>query len=451
MSFVDLKVEGMGVLEPAHYREVRSELAASVSKVLVKTGDKVTEGSLLATLSDLELRIQLSQAENDLAASRAELQRRIEQHNLSSDHLNSVNRYIKVGVHRNGLVKQILVHQGQRVKKGDLLAQLSDFEDLAELHKVEEDLKISKAELERTIDKYKLCYSIYKDVIQDLPKVESLDDIPDIAVQRATVRKVTKEIKLITGRIKRTMIRAPVDGQVLSSNIEDLVGRKVVEGDVLMLIGIDGEALDAVACCARNPHAIPEIAEQEARIARYADQVSLLKDQLKKTNVYAPMTGTIITADLDRLPGKVFSKGETLMTVAQMDEWLVKAVIRERDVPKVKLGDRAKIKINAFPYMQFKLYGGEIIHIAPAPTQLVNKALIISDGDDEEDKIISLPYFTVTVRLDDSRAVSRGRQIDFQFGLVGNVNIIVSKKRTIDYFWDLFLGKLDLFGPHIGD
>jgi multidrug efflux pump subunit AcrA (membrane-fusion protein) len=74
------------------------------------------------------------------------------------------------------------------VRKGQLLARLTDFENRVQLYQAQKDLDVAKAELKRRIDKYEPSYAMYKDLIPELDKAETLDDIPEIAVQRAIVR-----------------------------------------------------------------------------------------------------------------------------------------------------------------------------------------------------------------------------------------------------------------------
>lgn len=442
LFYVDLKVEGMGVLEPAQYQEVRSDLTATVEKIHVTHSAGVAKGDLLASLSEKEFYIQIAQAKSDLAAARAELRKRIEQQKLTASNIDTVQSYIKIRSQRNGIVRQLFVRKGQHVRKGQLLARLSDFEDRIQLYKNQKDLDVSKAELQRRIDKYELSYSIYKDLISELDKAETFDDIPEIAVQRAIVEKATSEVELLKDHIEKTNIRCPVDGQVLSANIEDLIGNSVLEGEVLMLIGAEEDLWPKSVGFLRNPHTIPEIEAQKAVIDSLTYQIALLEDQLKKTRLHSPIDGTIITPDLQRREGSLVTRGETLMMVAKLDKWVVKAVISEKDIPKLKLGDLARIKINAFPFMEFKMFDGRITCIDHISTSVVNQTLIANKDDNKKG---SSPYFEITIQLDDDVAIKGNKRVDFQFGLLANVNIIVSSKRIISYLWELFLGKLDFF------
>jgi len=443
---VDLKVEGMGIIEPTQYREVKTDLTAKVVKIFVTQGDKVAKGDLLSSLSETELHIQMEQAKCDLAAARAELRNRIEQQKFSTSNIAAVRFYVKIRSQSNGIINQVFVRKGQQVCKGQLLARLSDFEHRIQLYKTQKDLEISKAELQRRIDQYELSYTIYKDLIPDLEKAKNIEDIPEIVVQRAIVDKVTREVELLKNQIEKTDIRCPIDGKVLSDNLGDLVGNRVLEGDVLMSICVEKEHRQKAIGFLENPHTIPEIEAQGSIIDKLKYQIALLEDQLKKTRIYAPIDGTIITPELQRREGGLITRGETLMIIAKLDKWVVKAVIPDRDIPKLKIGDRARIKINAFPFTKYKMFGGRITCIDHAPTSVVNQALLVDEDDSKKN---STPYFAVKIQLDDEGVVIGDKRIDFQFGLLANVNIIVSKKRIITYVWELFLGKFD-FLSNIG-
>jgi multidrug resistance efflux pump len=439
--YVDLKVSGKGVLEPSNYWESRSDISGTLKNIFVRSSSKVSKGDLLAELSDMEYRVRLSQAKNDLMAARAELKKILKSHKLPINGLATVGSYVKIRSPSSGVVKQILIRQEDRVKKGATLVLLDNFEHRAQLYQAEKDLIVSQAELERRTDKYELSQVVYKDLIPELEHLDGLDDVSEIRMQRAVVQKMVQKIDLLKHRIGKTIVRAPINGKILSSNIEDLLGKSVSEGEVLLLIGISRYADIEAGICLRDPHTLPEIAEQQAYVERLIEQVKLLESKLLKTRLYAETDGIVITPDLDHRVGSMINKGEPLLKIARLDSWRVKTVVPEKDVPKLSLGDTAKIKISAFPFMKFKMFSGKVIDIDNASIPLSKSVLIDKESDDEKGTL----YCTVTIKLDQSSAIKEGKKLSFHYGLLADVSIIISQKRIISYVWDMLLGKLNYF------
>jgi HlyD family secretion protein len=81
------------------------------------------------------------------------------------------------------------------------------------------------------------------------------------------------------------------------------------------------------------------------------------KDQLGKTTVYAPMDGTISsrTSEVgERVVGTAQFAGTEMMRVADLTNMEVRVNINENDIVNVKVGDKTRITIDAFPGRKFE-------------------------------------------------------------------------------------------------
>jgi cobalt-zinc-cadmium efflux system membrane fusion protein len=81
-------------------------------------------------------------------------------------------------------------------------------------------------------------------------------------------------------------------------------------------------------------------------------------------NVYAPITGVIVAQNVTNAAaaGVTYSGTSTLFTIADLSEVWVICDVYENDIPKVKLGQEAKISIDAYPG---KVLVGHISDIGP--------------------------------------------------------------------------------------
>lgn len=143
--------------------------------------------------------------------------------------------------------------------------------------------------------------------------------------------------------------RAYERAQTLSKSGENLISRQAVE-DAETQFEVQKELLRAA-----------EYGVQQARAA-----VNEEEDRLNKTIIRAPMTGVVTRLEVEEgetaIIGTMNNPGSLLLTVADLST--MEAVIRvdETDVPELKLGDSAAVKIDAFANQTFTGRVTEISH-----------------------------------------------------------------------------------------
>jgi HlyD family secretion protein len=196
--------------------------------------------------------------------------------------------------------------------------------------------------------------------------------------------------------INKVEIRSKAGGQILQLNFEE--GSYVRKGDLLVALDTTqtkndydqakadlATALQALTQAENNAHRSKElydkrlISDQEldqskldlvraqSQLVRTRAALSTAEDRLRDTRVLAPITGVILSRNVDL--GQIISSavsnvggGTVLATVAGMEEVYVITNVDEVDIGKVGVGQRAKIVADAFPDDSFY---GEVIRIAP--------------------------------------------------------------------------------------
>lgn len=94
----------------------------------------------------------------------------------------------------------------------------------------------------------------------------------------------------------------------------------------------------------------------QAQIRRAEGLVKQSQDSLDKTTIYSPIDGTVSsrTSEVgERVVAQSQFTGTEVMRVANLDEMEVRVNVNENDVVNVKVGDRARISIDAFPNRKF--------------------------------------------------------------------------------------------------
>lgn len=121
-----------------------------------------------------------------------------------------------------------------------------------------------------------------------------------------------------------------------------------------------------------NAFASYKVALAELESAKYSvksAEASLneAQEQLIKTNIYAPMTGTVSMLNVElgeRVVGTSMMAGTELMRIADLNRMEVKVEVNENDIVRVTLNDTAIIEVDAFLGEKFKGIVTEIANSA---------------------------------------------------------------------------------------
>lgn len=115
-----------------------------------------------------------------------------------------------------------------------------------------------------------------------------------------------------------------------------------------------------------------EAAKKSVEGAKYSVQsakasLSEAEENLKKTTIYAPMSGTISMLNVEkgeRVVGTMQMAGTEMLRIADLNRMEVKVDVNENDIVKVKLKDTALIEIDAYLGETFKGVVTEIANSA---------------------------------------------------------------------------------------
>ncbi len=130
----------------------------------------------------------------------------------------------------------------------------------------------------------------------------------------------------------------------------------------------------------------------KANITRAEGSLKQAKDELDKTTVVAPIDGSISALDNElgeRVAGTGQYGGAEVMRVADLSNMELRVNINENDIVNVKVGDKARVSIDAFPKRKFDAVVKEIAAAAK------------TSGSGTQDEVTN---FLVKIRITDKDA-----------------------------------------------
>ena len=143
---------------------------------------------------------------------------------------------------------------------------------------------------------------------------------------------------------------------------------------------------------AEAQYKIAKASEENAAFAVKSSEASLKEanEELIKTTVYAPMTGTVSSLSVEqgeRVVGANMMTGTEVLRIADLNRMEVNVDVNENDIVRVKLGDTALVQVDAYLDRNFKGLVTEIANSAESSVtstdQVTNfkvKILILQDS-----------------------------------------------------------------------
>jgi HlyD family secretion protein len=257
--------------------------------------------------------------------------------------------YINIGANGMGDITELLVDEGDHVRKGQLLARIEDTQQSADVKAQEAGLASAEA-----------------DSSAQEAGVKAADE--NLATMRAAIERDKSEL----ARMKADMDRAE------SLFKENLMARqdydlKRFTYQTQQAAVKESEARLTQARAQRDQVAA-QLTSAQRRIAQTRAGLVRVNDLLKKRNSYAPLDGVVTNLPVrvgeSVVPGLQNASGTLIMTIADMSLITAEVKVDETDIVNIKLGQAAEITIDAIPNKTFK---GHV-------TEIGNTAILRSTG-----------------------------------------------------------------------
>ena len=300
-----------------------------------------------------------------------------------------------------GIVKQILVHEGQIVDQGQVLMRMNDVRFSSsykegELKELAMEIKIARLKAE----------------LNDKPFVVSekyTEEFPDL-VNSEKELYASKKRELSSLLNRRSLLVQEID---MTKPL--LKGGAVSKVELLRLEQQLHEVNGAVDRFRSN--SLQELNTARAEESHLQENNISLKDQLVRTELRSPVKG-IIKQIYVATVGGVVKPGMPLMEIVPLDDTLlIEARVIPKDIGFLHPGQEAIIKISAY---DFSIYGG-----------LHGKVEHISADTTADQRGNS--YYEIWVRTGQNYLERNGKKLRIIPGMQASVDILTGEKSVLDY------------------
>ncbi|MEO5972315.1 MAG: HlyD family type I secretion periplasmic adaptor subunit [Sphingomicrobium sp.] len=164
--------------------------------------------------------------------------------------------------------------------------------------------------------------------------------------------------------------------------------------------------------------ALNERSQVNAKIAVNQQSLRGARGRLGRSELRSPVDGIVNDVQVTTIGGFV-QAGQKVMEVVPMgDKLLVETRVKPSDIAFIKVGDKALVKVTAY---DFSIYGG-----------LEGRVVQVS-ADSIYDEVNKEAYFNVIVETDRSYLTAAGRMLPITPGMITNTDIITGRKSVLSY------------------
>ncbi len=164
--------------------------------------------------------------------------------------------------------------------------------------------------------------------------------------------------------------------------------------------------------------ALDERSQVKAKIAVNEQSLLGAEGKLSRTEIRSPVDGVVNDVQVTTI-GSYVQPGQKIMEVVPLgDKLLVETRVKPADIAFIKVGDRALVKVTAY---DFSIYGGLDGRVVQVSADSVY--------DDKEKEA----YFTVVVETDKSYLMASGHALPITPGMMTSTQIITGRKSVLTY------------------
>lgn len=302
-----------------------------------------------------------------------------------------------------GIVQEILVNTGDRVKKGDLLFTFDPLTYRNEFEAVEKQVDYLTIRLERLTAE-----------INGTPLVFSSGLIERHGEQVSAEQKEyqSRQIRLLE---LQSLLSLAEEERSISSRLV----AKGLESKSELLRAQRQETERRQMIQSLKEEAVAQATQIRAEIQVKLNSISTLSDKLSRTEVRAPEDGIIGSVAVTTVGGSV-KPGDPLAQLVPTDtNMLIEAKLAVADIASIAVGSKAKISLSAYESSIFGSVNAEVVTISPDAVMPENGAA----------------YYVVRMRTLDSLVDNSGKELPIAPGMSAQARIITGQRTFLEYIF----------------
>ena len=349
-----------------------------------------------------------------------------------------------------GILEEIYVVEGQRVKAGEPLMQLDDtrfvasyresaveyYSELARAARLRAELSGEALKFPEELNSHQDYVVRERDIFEKRSTgLKTQLDIANRQVSQAKHELVASEAQLeflttslelgeeeleLTRPLARQGVVSKVELIQLKQRVNDLASEKMMtELNIPKLKDAYQESLSRKKelTVQFREEVVQELRETEVRLDQLTESHSALQDKVVRTMIRSPLDGIVKKIHINTLGGVVQPGADLMEIVPVEDNLLVEAQISPKDIGFLRVGMKAVVKLTAYDFAIYGGLDGTLEHIS---------ADTIKDEKGES-------FYVVRIRTQENHVGTPEKPLEIIPGMRTNVDIITGEKTLMAY------------------
>lgn len=370
-------------------------------------------------------------------------------------------------------VRAILIHPGQKVRAGDALIDLDPTSANAERERAQQDMiaaDLDQIRLEAFLDdRSEAAFSVVHDASAlDLKRAQA-QLAAQFAERAAKVGALKQErAQRVAEKVALEQTLAKVQSTLPYVSEKADIRKKATLGGILSVVTdlesqqalaetkgeleIDRAKIDSLVAAIDGldqkiagteaeiyTAALSDLSKARERYRAAAEQLAKANHRTDQQTLRAPINGTVQQLQITTVGSVVTPAQQLLSVVPDEDNVEVEAVLENRDIGFVSVGQPVEIKIDAYPFTRYGLAKGTILSIdRDAEATPVNPAQIRQGTQRDADDLQNVEgserlRYTVHIAIDGKSLKVDGRPGALLPGMSVKAEILTGKRRIIDF------------------
>lgn len=350
-----------------------------------------------------------------------------------------------------GILSEVLVAEGDMVKKGQVLMRLSDVQSSSKEQGTEARLLSLRAKRARLQAETKgIAFDMPEEIIEKAPQVAATEKalyesrqkelkssygILDDKIDRATAglsesqaqvgrlsdsRKHLNEELNITREMVAKRAVSKLEQIRLERELSDISGQINAESQKVKGLQAELEASRKERATQDDrfrSQALEELGEVEADISGVEQELKSLGDRVDRTEIRSPVDGVINSIALKTIGGIVEPAMKLIEIVPADDKLKIVAQVKPDDIAFLRPGQDVKVKITAYDAQKYGSLNGKLVRIG---------ANSVTDREGNA-------FFEIEVRTDKNYMGSADHPLPITPGMVAQTEVITGKRTILTY------------------
>jgi hemolysin D len=368
-----------------------------------------------------------------------------------------------------GVVRAILVRDGQKVKVGDVLIELDPTMNQADLGHQQSDLMAAKTDIAR------LTAALRSESDPEARFVPPEGASPEqarmgeqfligqvsqyrsklaaLAGEEAQKRAELESQKVAIGKIQSLLPLMEERTQMRKTLYDHQTGSKLAYLENLQELRSNQKDLDVqtsrlaeaeaavVASTAKleetraefHRQVLNDLAEATRKANGLAQDVAKSEQRTKYQALTAPIDGTVQQLAIHSVGG-VVTPAQTLLTIVPADSTMeIEAMVDNQDIGFVHAGQEAAIKVDTFNFTRYGLLHGNVVTLSQDAIPRDNAGKSEPSKQGANDASAAEPSYAARVSLDQTQMQIDDKLLNLSPGMAVTVEIKTGTRRIIDY------------------